>query len=189
MGAAVTLILIGAFFVASARADLQLTPKLSEYELDGAKFKHLVFSNEGGKDITYSPPRGWDYAGNATQLILHPPNKAQAEATVTKIPLPQPGKFDDESLKKIVDQTVALAPKGSPNVTVISQEKNPLLINRKETFLVVLGYNLFGQAYNRSVLFLNRGNEQIRFQLVCRQADFKELQKAFLGSQYTWQNL
>ena len=189
MGAAVTLVLIGALFVASVRADLQLTPKISEYELDGAKFKHLVFSNDGGKDITYSPPRGWDYSGSATQLTLRPPNKPQAEATISRVPLPEPGKFDDESLKKIVAEAVALAPKGSENVTVISQEKNPLLINRKETFLVVLGYNLFGQAYNRSVLFLNRGNEQIRFQLVCRQADFKDLQKAFLGSQYTWQNL
>jgi hypothetical protein len=44
-------------------------------------------------------------------------------------------------------------------------------------------------SYSRSTLFLNRGNEQIRFQLVFHQADFKELQKAFLGSQYSWQNL
>ncbi len=180
--------LIGALLIVSVRADLQLTPTISEYQLDGVTFKQLAFS-DGEKKITYQSPRGWEYSGSPTQLILHPPNKAQAEATITRIPLPEPGKFDEESLKKIVDETVALAPKGSENVTVISQEKNPLLINRKETFLVILGYNLFGQAYNRSVLFLNRGNEQIRCQLVCRQADFKELQKAFLGSQYTWQNL
>jgi hypothetical protein len=36
---------------------------------------------------------------------------------------------------------------------------------------------------------MNREKEQIRFQLVCPEADFKELHKAFLGSQYSWQNL
>ena len=100
--------LAGWLLVASARANLDLTPKLSQYELDGVKFKQLAFAD------------------------------------------------------------------GS---------------ERKETFLVTLSYNLHGGSYSRSILFLNRGSEQIQFQLVCRQADFKELQKAFLDSQYSWQNL
>jgi hypothetical protein len=44
--------------VAAARADLQLTPKISQHEWDGAKFKQLAFSDGGAKEITYSPPRG-----------------------------------------------------------------------------------------------------------------------------------
>jgi hypothetical protein len=182
------LILIGAFLIVTARAELQLNPSLAESELDGVKLRHLAFA-DGNQKITYQTPRGWDYSGSARQLTLHPPGKTQAEATITRTTLLKPGNFDEESVKKLVTETAALAPQGSENATVLSQEKNPVLINRKETFLVVIGYNLFGQAYNRSVLFLNRGNEQIRFQLVCRQADFKELQKAFLGSQYTWKNL
>jgi hypothetical protein len=46
-----------------------------------------------------------------------------------------------------------------------------------------------GQPQTRSVMFLNRKKEQIRFQLTCRRSDFKELQKAFQGSHYSWQNL
>lgn len=80
-------------------------------------------------------------------------------------------------------------PKGSTDIQLTSQEKNPLMIQRKETFLLTLTYNFYGQSYSRSILFLNRGKEQIRFQLACHQADFNELQKAFLGSQYSWQNL
>lgn len=80
-------------------------------------------------------------------------------------------------------------PMGSTHTQLISQEKNPLMIDRKETLLLTLTYNFYGQRYNRSILFLNRRKEQIRFQLACRQSDFKELQKAFLGSQYSWQNL
>ena len=179
---------IAALLIVSARAELQLTPSVVQYELDGVKLKQLAFS-DGAKQVTYQAPRGWEYSGSATQLTLRPPNKPQGEATITRIPLPQPGSFDDESLKKLVTEAVASVPKGSENVTVVSQEKNPLLINRKETFLMTLAYNFYGASYSRSILFLNRGNEQIRFQLTCHQADFNELQKAFLGSQYSWQNL
>ena len=183
-----TLVLSGAFFIASAHAELQLSPKVSEYELDGVKLKQLAFSDDG-KTVTYQSPRGWDCSGSATQLTLRPPNKAQAEATITRVPLSQPGSFDDESLKKLVSEAAARVPKGSENISVVSQEKNPLMIQGKETFLLTFSYTFYGQKYARSILFLNRGNEQIRSQLTCREADFKELQRAFLASQYTWQNL
>lgn len=180
--------LSGAFLVAVAQAGLQLAPKLSEYKADGATFKRLEFSDDG-KTVTYESPRGWEYAGTATQLTLRPPNKAQAEATITRVPLPQPGNLDDESLKKLVNEAVAQVPKGSENISVVSQEKNLVMIERKETFLVTLGYTFYGQKYGRSILFLNRGNEQMRFQLTCPEADFKGLHAAFLRSQYTWRNL
>jgi len=172
----------------SARAELDLTPKPFSYELDGVKFNQLAFS-DGSKIVTYAPPRGWDYSGSAAQLILQPPGKAQAEAKITKGTLSQPAGFDEETVKKLVQEVTASVPDGSTNVQLVSQQKNPLMIERKETFLVILSYNLSGGAFSRSILFLNRGKEQMRFQLTSRQADFKELQKAFLGSQYSWQNL
>jgi len=185
---AVGLVLSAALFVASARAELLLTPKVSEYKADGATFKRLEFS-DGGKTVTYESPRGWDYSGNSTQLTLRPPNKAQADATITRVPLSQPGSFDQESLQKLVSDSVALVPKGSENVSVVSQEKNSVMIQSKETFLITLSYTFYGQKYGRSILFLNRGNEQMRFQLTCRQADFEELHRAFLRSQHSWHNL
>jgi hypothetical protein len=48
----------GLLLVTGACADLQLTPRISQYEGDGVKFKHLAFSDGGAKEITYSPPRG-----------------------------------------------------------------------------------------------------------------------------------
>jgi hypothetical protein len=100
-----------------------------------------------------------------------------------------PSQFDDETLKKLVAEAIALAPKGSTNVVVATQEEAPLRIGSRETFLLVLSYSLLGSNYNRSILFINRDAEQIRCQLTCRSADFKDLQKAFLGSQYSWRNL
>jgi hypothetical protein len=182
------LALVGCLLIRSACADLDLTPKPSQYELDGVKLKQLAFS-DGSKVVTYTPPRGWDYSGSTAQLILQPPNKSQAQAKITKVALSQPASFNEETMKKLVQEVMASVPEGSTDVQLVSQEKNPLIIERKETFLVTLSYNFYGGAYGRSMLFLNRGNEQIRFQLTTRQADFKELQKAFLGSQYSWQNL
>jgi hypothetical protein len=184
-----TLVFRGAFFIAAAaQAELLLTPKVAEYKADGATLRHFEFS-DGGKTVTYRSPHGWEYSGGGTRLTLRPPNKAQAEATITRIPLSKPGSFDDESLKKLVSDAVAQVLKGSENIIVVSQEKNPLMIQGKETFLITLSYTFYGQKYGRSILFLNRGNEQIRFQLTCHEADFEELHRAFLASQCTWQNL
>src|SRR4029077_13994808 len=88
---------------ASAHADLDLTPKLSHYELDGVEFKQLAFS-DGSKIVTYAPPRGWDYSGSATRLTLRPPGKSKAEATIKKVALSQPASFDEGTAKRLVQE-------------------------------------------------------------------------------------
>jgi hypothetical protein len=184
-----TLVVAGAFCIVSAQAELQLTPKVSRYESDGVKIEFLAFSDGGGKEVTYSPPRGWDYSGGATKFTLRPPGKPQAEGAIVRISLDHPAVFDDETIKKLAAEVLASAPGGSTNVTLVSQEKNPFLIAQKETFLVIISYDFYGQSYQRSMMFLNRGNEQMRFQFVSRTADFKNLQMAFQASHYTWRNL
>lgn len=175
--------------IASTQAELQFTPRLSEYELDGVKLKQLAFADGDGKVITYTPPKGWQYSGSAAKFTLHPPNKRQAEGSISKVSLSQPAIFNEETMKKLTEEALAIAPKGSTNITLLSQEKNLLLIERKETFLVTISYTFYGENYQRSIMFLNRGNEQIRFQFVSRAEDFKDLQSAFLASQFSWQNL
>jgi hypothetical protein len=186
-----SIILLGVLLIlsTSARGELLFTPKLSEYQLDGVKSKQLVFSDGKGKDITYAPPNGWEYSGSPIKLTLRPPNKPQAEGIISKVTLAQPVSFDEETMKRLTEEALAAVPKGSTNITLVSQEKNPLFIERKETFLLTISYTFYGENYQRSIMFLNRGNEQLRFQFVSRAADFKELQRAFLGSQFSWQNL
>ncbi|MBV9009460.1 MAG: hypothetical protein JO354_09895, partial [Verrucomicrobia bacterium] len=148
-----------------------------------------VAFSDGEKKITYQPPRGWEYNGTSAQFTLHPPGKIQAEATISRLPLSAPSTFDDETVKRLTAQAVALLPKESSEVTVVSQENSPLTINHKETLEVVLSYRLLGQLYYRSILFLNRENEQVRFQLTARETDFKELHAAFQSSLFSIQNL
>ena len=173
----------------SARADMQFIAKESEYTLEGIKLKQLAFSDGSGIEITYQQPPGWSYSGNAAKLTLHPANAAQAEGTITKVTLLQPGLFDKVTTKQLTEEALASVPKGSTNVTLVSQEKNPVLIGKKETFLVIISYSFYGENYERSMMFLNRGKEQLRFEFVSRAPDFRELQRAFLGSQFSWQNL
>ena len=171
-----------------ARADLDLTPKLSECDVDGVKFRKLAFL-EARKDVTYVPPRDWDYSGSATKLTLRPRKKALAEASVTKsAPGRRPGSMRNTT-KMLVAEALSSVPARSTNVTVTSQEKNPFLIAGKETFLVSLTYTLYGETYARSLFFLNRATDQIRFQFVSRAPDFKDLQREFQSSLCTWRNL
>jgi hypothetical protein len=182
------LLLTGAFLV-SVRAELQLTPNVTTYEADGVKTKLLVFSDGSAKRITYSPPRDWEYSGTSTRFSLRPPGTPQAEGTIVRISLDHPAIFDDQTMKTLAAEMLASVPASSTNATLVSQEKSPFLIAQKETFVVTVSYVFYGQSYLRSTMFLNRGNEQVRFQFVSRAADFKNLQMAFQASQLTWRNL
>jgi hypothetical protein len=122
-------------------------------------------------------------------LVLHSPHGARGEATIRQVRLANPESFDKESVKRLIEQVLASAPKGATNVAVVSQEMNPVMIERKETFLVIIKFDSYGEPYLRSVMFLNRGNEQMLFQLTAPQSTFPETQKAFQGSHFTWQNL
>ena len=118
-----TLAFCGVCFTAAAHGDLQLTPQAAVYKGDGATFNQLEFF-DNGKIVTYRSPRGWAFSGNATQLTLRPPNKLQAEATVTRVPLSEPGNFDDESLEDLVCEAVALVHTGSENISVVSRKES-----------------------------------------------------------------
>jgi hypothetical protein len=185
----ITLALLGVLAASVVRADLQFDAKVADYELEGMKLKELVFSDGSGKKITYSPPNGWSWSGNLTKLTLWPNHVPQAAGTISRQALSQPGTFDAESVKRLTESALAAVPNGSTEVTIVSQEKNPLIIERKETFLITLSYTFGGEKFGSSTLFLNRGTEQVRFQFVSRQSDFNSLQRAFQGSQYSWQNL
>lgn len=180
----------GIWFVAvvCARADLQLKPQTGEYELDGIKFRRVVFV-DGEQRVTYTPPTDWEFSGSSDSFVLHPKQRSEAEAVISRVSLSKPQTFDDETMQRLSAEVSSSLPGGATHVEIVALEKNPVIIERKETFLVVVNYNFVGQPQTRSVMFLNRKNEQMRFQLTCRRGDFQDLQKAFLGSHYSWQNL
>ena len=89
-----------------------------------------------------------------------------AEAIITVSKVSRPEGFEETTIKRLCDETLASLPRGATN-TIVSQQLNPLLIERKETFLVVISYDYYSTRYAKSIMFLNRQNEQIRFELTC----------------------
>jgi hypothetical protein len=174
--------------VGSARADLKLMPTRDNYDLDGAQLERLIF-RDGEQKIMYTPPRGWQYVGSDDRLILHPDGAGLADAQIRVMKLSAPSGFDDESIGRLAEEAFATVPADARNISIVSQEKNPLLIERKETFLLVIKYDLNRESYLRSIMFINRKNEQLRFQLTAPQRTFAPLQQAFRASHYSWQNL
>lgn len=172
----------------SARAELQLVPTISTYDLDGATFAQLSFP-DGAKKVTYQPPRRWTWNGSSNQLVLHPPNDSRAEVTISRQELGLPGPGAPDDIAKLAEQVTASLPEGATNVSVIKQEQSALQIGSKPASLVVVKYDSFGQHYIRSELLLRRADDQIRFRLISLANEFEPLQAAFLASQYSWQNL
>jgi hypothetical protein len=172
-----------------ARAELRFTPQTGIYELDGFKFERVVLY-DGSQRITYSPPLGWHYSGQDDRLILWPPHTAEAEAVVSRKKVSEAIPFDEEGMKRLTDEVLASLPPGARQVNIVSQIKDPVIIEHKSTYLCVVEYERGGSFWARSVLFLNRNaTEELRFQLTSRRGDFPKLAKAFHASHFTWQNL
>jgi hypothetical protein len=182
---------IGAALMATAgfvHADLDLTPRQQDYELEGITIHQLVFTDEQ-QQITYAPPRDWEYSGSGNHFVLYPRSISGADAEITVNKSSGTADFDEETMKHLSNEVLRSVPSDATNVTLVSQQLNPLLIDRKGTFLVIISYDYYSQGYERSVMFLNRKNEQIRFRLTCYRRAFQELQRAFQSSHYSWQNL
>jgi hypothetical protein len=172
-----------------ARAELLLNPETAIYELDGFKFERLVVY-DGSHKITYSPPTGWHYSGQGDRLKLWPPHTPEAEAIVTRRKMAEVTPFDEAGIKRLTDEVVAALPPGARQVNIVSQIKDPVIIEQKGTYLCVVEYEQASVFWSRSVLFLNRSaTEQLQFQLTSRRGDFASLEKAFQASQFSWQNL
>lgn len=174
--------------IASARGDLNLNPSRGEYLLEGMKFEQLIFW-DGLKKVSYAPPRGWKFSGSPDRFLLYPPGKSTVEASITRTILAQPYSLDEAVTKKLTETALGSVPGGSTSVTVIGQEKNAFMLGGNESLLITLSYTLGGERCKRSVMFLNRGKEQLRFQFSSREVDFDELEGAFKRSHLTWQNL
>jgi hypothetical protein len=167
---------------ASALGQLNLNPTQSTRQLEGVTFQELVFQH-GTARVTYEPPSGWSYRGSATTLSLKPPQRSQAEATIQTMPLSrQSSPLTPESLVALKQRAMALVPSGAANVEVVSEEQSPIRIDGRETFEVVLGYVLYGQRFQSSVLFLSLDDAEMLFRLQCPSSDFADFSKLFRGS-------
>ena len=170
-----------------ARAEINLTPEPSVRELDGCKFPQLEF-RDGAKKITYELPRGWTYlARDKTTLALVPPNKDLVSAKIKFIPTPGTLTLDEPQLKRLKETAPQLLPPEGKILTEPTITPNPLLFNAHPTCEIDILFALNGQRLRMSILFVDLGDSQLRFNLISRPGDFEDLHKAFQESWYSWQ--
>jgi hypothetical protein len=175
-------------FLPSARAGIDFTPTGGERTLEGIVFKQILF-HQDGHTIAYEQPRDWTFTGDTGAMKLTPPNVSQARATIEQSPLSAPQILDEKTTVQLRQQVLASVPNEAQNVALVSEEKNPLRINQRDTYAVTVTYNFYGQDYELSVLFANLADTQLRFRTVARQADFEKVHRAFRASLFTlsWQ--
>ena len=173
--------------VLSARAAIELTANVTETTTPmGFKAQYFTFRDQG-RAITYEPPRGWSPSGGGGAIKLVPPALTQAYAEIGQVPLPAPQNFDEETIKKLRDSTLASVPPDSQNVTLVSEQRNPVVLNQNHTYEVVISYQAFGQEFMAATIYMNLPDNQVRFRTVARKADFPKVHEAFRGSLFTWQ--
>ena len=183
------LLLFAILGATSLRAELNLSPVKEDFDLDGVKMWRLAFENGATQKATYQPPAGWLYTGGSNELELQPPGKSQAEVVITKIGPERVVSFAEADREKLKQRAVEGLPQGSSEIKVEEPQLNVLQISGKETCLVEVRYNSFGENFRRYFLLLNLSGGQLRFQLTCRERDYEELTQAFQKSLYSWQHL
>jgi hypothetical protein len=168
---------------ARAQAQLSLTPTISERTQEGVVFKQLQFS-DSGKKVTYEQPRGWTYSvQNKQKISFFPPDQKQTRAEIEAgYPL-SPTQLDEEGVKQLKSTFISLIPKDSEQIEV-SEKKNPLLINGRESYEFTATFVNYGQRYRMSVLFANLEHEQLRCKVIATPADFEQAHRRFIESLY-----
>ena len=180
---------VAAFIVSAmsaANAGIDLTPSPSEYVAEGMKHQQLTFVQDKQR-IEYEPPPSWAFDSSARLVKLIPPQKHFAEATIEAIPLTKPQSLDENIVKTLEQQFVAGLPPGSQFVTLVSAEQNPILLNGNRTLEVTASYQLMGEKFLKSALFINLPDTQLIFRFTARKDDFEALHQIFRTSILSWQ--
>jgi hypothetical protein len=172
-------------FAVSARGRIDLTPSASEYTAEGITFKQLSF-RDGKRRIMYELPRQWGYRSDGTSLQLMPPKSGRADASIQVADLSKSQPFDEKLFAALREQSVQAAPPGALNVTLLTEEVNPVRLERGDAYAVTISYQTLGETFVRSTLYVNLSDAQLTFRLTARKAEFETFQRAFRSSILSW---
>ena len=169
-----------------SHAQIDLTPLASTRELDGIQFARLEF-RDGPAKITYEPPRQWEAFGRGSRkLLLTPPASSQAQATIEVVDQALP-EFDEAGVELLQQHTLGLLHAAGEGKKIDGAEVNGIILNNNPTCEITASVVQFGQRFKTSVLFVRLEGRHLRFQLLCREADFPRLHQAFRSSVSSWQ--
>jgi hypothetical protein len=168
-----------------AKAEIDLTPSVTEYTAEGVKFRQLIF-RDNKERIEYELPTGWSFDGSSSALRLKPPQGTFAEAVVQAAALSKAQPLDENARASLKQKVVADLPAGSQLAKIEQETESPLLLGGQPTFELIVSYQLMGEKFCRSILFGNRSNVQWSFRLTAKKTDFGQLQAEFRRSILSW---
>jgi hypothetical protein len=179
----IALIIASAAF--SAKAGIDLTPAVSEYTAQGATFQQLTFVH-GKQKIEYELPLGWSFESSSTLLRLKPPKKMFAEAVINATPLSRPQPLDQSVAEALKQQFIASLPPGSQFVTIERELQNVVALGNNNGVDLTVSYQVMGEKFLRSALFVNLPDTQLVFRFTARKDDFERLERDFRMSIGSW---
>jgi hypothetical protein len=179
-----TILAVSLITTACLRAEIDLAPSVNEYVANGMKMRQLIFRDDKRK-IEYEPPQDWSIGGTENQLTFKPKNNF-AEAAITVTPLAKPQSLDENAVKILAEQFLASLPVGSQFGKLEEQITNPVLLDGNGSVEMTASYQLMGEKFLRSAIFVNLPHAQLVFRLSARKDDFQSLHRDFKGSILSW---
>ena len=167
-----------------AQAGINLSTSVSEYVANGMKMRQLVFRDDK-RNIEYEPPQDWSIDATENQLTLRP-KKNFAEAAIIVAPLQKAQPLDEDAIKVLAGQFMASLPVGSQFAKIEEQVANPVLLDGNASVEITASYQLMGEKFLRSTIFVNLPHAQLLFRLSARKDDFQALHRDFKTSILSW---
>lgn len=169
----------------SIRAAIEFPPVPHEATYEGFTYHELIFK-DGKRQVVYQLPTQWAYRSKDGGVQLVPPKTEFAEAVIQAAPRPALKPLDERSIEEAKQDFLRNLPPGSQLVSIVSEQRNPVLLENRPSYEVIASYQLMGEKFVRSALFTNFFDMQVSFRLTARKNDFERLHQTFRSSILSW---
>ncbi len=155
---------------------------------DGFTKEQLYVRNDERSDVLLGLPMEWARTDGPASLTLVPPDVRNSLVRVEKSALAPNTEFREAGLDTYRRRAQADIPQGATNVQCREEHENPLPIFGWKDHEFVFSYDFFGQAYKRSVVFVNlNAREQIVLTCVAPAEKFDAVRNAGFDVLRSWQ--
>ena len=163
------------FLPGSAPADIDFTLQRQTTNADAVS-ANQPYVTDGPIKIFLQFPNTWHAHDNGQGLELIP-TVANASVRLENYHGPELT-IDDAGARQLLQQVVAGLSKDAKNVTAYPVECNPFPILGWKDLQVIVRYELFGQTYRRSTMYVQMSpGRTVNFSLIALDTDFDKLYK------------
>ncbi len=186
---AIPVLIAAALAVAVPRADaLDFVLHATTVEEDGLSREQLYVRNDERSNVLLTLPARWARNDGAASLTVIPPDINNSLVRVEKSSLAPDTTWRDKGLETYRRRAEADVPQGAAGLQCKEEHDDPLPIFGWKAHEFVFAYEFFGQAYRRSVVFVNlNAREQIVLTCVAPAERFDQVRAAGFDLLRSWQ--